>query len=75
LKKKKKKKKEIDADMLGRPSSNWFLLPVTTVVLVGFFCLSTLQTGNVISSEIVYTLYRKHVLEGGTALVSVSTDD
>ncbi|EFX71198.1 hypothetical protein DAPPUDRAFT_327378 [Daphnia pulex] len=34
--------------MLGRrPSSsnsNWFLLPVTTVVLVGFFCLSTLQT-------------------------------
>ncbi|KAI9555119.1 hypothetical protein GHT06_017634 [Daphnia sinensis] len=30
--------------MSGRPSSNWFLLPVTTVVLVGLFCLSTLQT-------------------------------
>jgi hypothetical protein len=31
--------------MFGRPSSNSFLLPVTSVVLVGLFCLSTLQTG------------------------------
>lgn len=48
---------QTDADMSGRPSSNWFLLPVTTVVLVGLFCLSTLHTGNNENSPHLHIYY------------------